>query len=156
MQFQNLKNISELKLPSASIIASNYPSSTPVLDAKASTSLASALRSVRRTFRDSDKYTSAERAIYSAAPASVQSSISVSGYAYENIITQLWYSSNVPKSVQSVVSNQMSAVSSAGQAIITKDEAKSTSSSSAAGARITALGVAGVVGVVGGVFAAAM
>jgi hypothetical protein len=62
----------------------------------------------------------------------------------------------VPKSVQSVVSNQMSAVSSAGQAIITKDEAKSTSSSSAAGARITALGVAGVVGVVGGVFAAAM
>jgi hypothetical protein len=139
----------ELTSPSGSVISSFYPSSTPKIKGAQSTSLASALHSVESSWYDSPAYTSADIAIFSAAPSSVQSSISKSGYYYKEITTQTWYTKNVPHAVQTAVAAEISAIDSAAAKII----GTPSSTSKGAGARATGLGVAGMVGVFGGVLA---
>ena len=133
---------------SGSVISEFYPTSTPNIPAKASTSLASALHSVQSTWLDSPKWTSARDAIYSAAPTAAQSSIDKSGYAYGDIVTQSWYTKNVPKAVQTDVKKEIEAINSAAAKIV-----GTPSSTSKGGAAKTGVPVAAALGIVGGVLA---
>ena len=76
-------------------------------------------------------------------------SISKSGFFYEDITSEAWYTKSVPHAVQTAVAAQASAIDSVAFKIV----GTPTSSSKGAGARATGLGMAGVVGVVGGVVA---
>lgn len=105
---------------------------------------------VESSWEDSKAYTSAQEAIFSAAPSSVVASFSVSGFYYEDITSQPWYTKSVPHAVQTAVAGEISAFDSAAAKFI----GTASSTSKGAGARPTGLGVAGVVGVVGGVLAA--
>jgi copper(I)-binding protein len=128
---------------SASVISDFYPSSTPHLNAAQSTSLASALYSVESTWTDSPAYTSAVEAIYSAAPSSVRSSIDASGYYYEQITSQAWYTKSVPGAQKTAISKQIAAIDSAAAKIV------GTATSSGKGAMRTAAPVfAGAIGIV--------
>jgi hypothetical protein len=135
--------------PSGSVISSFYPSSTPSIPAALSTTLASALHSVETSWRNSPAYTSANEAIFSAAPSSVQSSISKSGYYYKDVMTQSWYTKNVPQTVQTAVSGEVSAIDSVAEKLL----GTPTSSSKGAAERTAVPLVVGVMGVVGGVLA---
>jgi hypothetical protein len=110
--------------------------------------LASALHSVETTWRDSPQYTSANEAIFSAAPSSVQSSISKSGYYYGQITSQAWYTKSVPHAIQTAVAGEVSAIDSAAEKVI------GTASSKGGAAMRTAAPIMGAVAVLGGVFAA--
>jgi hypothetical protein len=137
------------KKPSGSVISSFYPSTTPSIPAALSTTLASALHSVETTWRDSPAYTSANEAIFSAAPSSVQSSISKSGYYYKDVMTQSWYMKNVPQAVQTAVSGEVSAIDSVAEKLL-----GTLTSSSKGGAERTAVPLAmGIMAIVGGVLA---
>ncbi|KAG0645116.1 hypothetical protein D0Z07_9111 [Hyphodiscus hymeniophilus] len=139
----------------ASAISSFYPSSTPSLNGAQSTSLAKALLSVESSWYDTPAYTSAQAAIYSAAPSSVQKSIESSGYLYNDLTSQDWYTKSVPHAVQTAVAGEIKAFDSAAEKIIgTATSSSSKGVGARARARATGLGVAGVVGVVGGVLAA--
>lgn len=127
------------------MISSFFPSSTPHIDAKASTSLASALNSVETKWRDTPAYTSAGEAIYSAAPTKLQPSIATSGYIYEQVTTETWYTKNVPKAVQTAIDGHVSSIISVEQKVL----GTGTSTSKAGAAQQTGMAVAGVVGVVG-------
>jgi len=128
----------------ASVLTSYYGTHVPsTLSASQSTALASAIRSVQSTWWDSPKYTSADEAIYSAAPPSAQSSMSASGFVYELITTETWYTKNVPTAVQSDVVAEISAVKSMVSAVA------GSASKGAAAARVTGRAVVGVLGVAG-------
>lgn len=129
-------------LSSSSVIAAFYPTSTPDIPASKSTALASALFSVQSSWVDSPVYTSVQNAIYSAAPSSVQASISSSGYIYESITTNAWFT-KVPQALQSAVTSEFSALDNAAESII------GTSTSTGGAARVTEVALAGAVGVVG-------
>jgi hypothetical protein len=131
------------------LISAYYPNDQPTIAAAASTSLASALYSVESSWQGSPQYTSANAAIYSAAPADVKSSIDSSGYYYRSITGQDWYTKSVPQAVQTAVAGEISAFSSVGAKIL----GTSTSSGNAA-ARTAAPMIVGAMGLVGGVFAA--
>lgn len=143
----------ESKLDVGSII-SDYYTSTPSLAPAASTSLASLFNSIETSWTNNPAYTSAQTAIYDAAPTSIQASISASGYNYKDIVTQSWYTKSVDKKIQSAVSVQISAIDSAAAKIV--GTPTSSSSKGAGAARQTGLGVAGMVGVVGGVLGAVL
>ncbi|CZR63641.1 uncharacterized protein PAC_13538 [Phialocephala subalpina] len=132
-----------------SVISSFYPNSTPKINGAQSTSLASALHSVETTWRDSPAYTSANEAIYSAAPSSVLSSISKSGYYYREITSQAWYTKSVPHAVQTAVAEEISAIDSAASKIL-----GTISSTGAAAPMRTAAPIMGAVAIAGGIFAA--
>jgi hypothetical protein len=83
-----------------------------------STSLASALHSVETSWQGSPQYTSANAAIYSAAPDDVKSSIDSNGYYYRSITGQDWYTKSVPHAVQTAVVGEISAFSSVGAKIL--------------------------------------
>jgi hypothetical protein len=125
------------------VISEFYPSSTPKVAASVSTALASVLNSVQSTWTDSPAWTSARDAIYSAAPSSVQSSISKSGYVYKDITSQSWYTKSVPKAVQTAVAGEVSAVDSAASKIL------ATATRKGDAPKQTRMAVAGMVGVVG-------
>ena len=110
-----------------------------------STSLASALHSVQTSWEDSKEFTSAENAIISAAPSDVASSISKSGFAYKDITSQDWYTKSVPKSDQSAVSKEISAIDS----VYTHVLGTVSSTGGVAPAKVTGVAVMGMVGVVG-------
>ena len=67
---------------SASLISEYYPNEEPTIKPAASTSLASALYSVETSWQGRPQYTSANAAIYSAAPDDAKSSIDSDGYYY--------------------------------------------------------------------------
>ncbi|KAK0105020.1 hypothetical protein ONS95_004611 [Cadophora gregata] len=137
----------DLNVPS--VISAFYPDETPKIDAKASTSLASALHSVESTWENSNKYTSAIAAIYSAAPTAAQASISKSGYEYDALTTESWYTKDVPKAIQTDVADYRKAINSAAAKIV------GTPSTSSSGCMKTGVPmVVGAMGVVGGVWAA--
>lgn len=143
--------ISFLKLTSSSpsVISDFYSNPTLSISAAASTSLASALASVQSTWLDSNKWTSARDAIYSAAPTAAQASISKSGYQYDALTTQSWYTKNVPKAIQTDVANYGKALDSAAAKIV------GTPSTSSSGCMATGVPMmVGAMGVVGGVLAA--
>ncbi|TVY50565.1 hypothetical protein LCER1_G007776, partial [Lachnellula cervina] len=117
--------------------------STPKVAASVSTALASALNSVQSTWNDSPAWTSAQSAIYSAAPSSAQSSIAKSGYAFKQLTSQAWYTKSVPHAVQTAVAGEVSAIDSAASKIL------ATATSKGDAPRQTGMAVAGVVGVVG-------
>jgi hypothetical protein len=75
--------------PSGSVISDFY-TSTPKINGAQSTSLASALWSIQSSWSDTPAYTSAYDAIVSAAPSSLQASISKSGWTIQDISTQAW------------------------------------------------------------------
>ncbi|KAE8446470.1 hypothetical protein EG329_011933 [Mollisiaceae sp. DMI_Dod_QoI] len=131
-----------------SVISSFYPSSTPKLNGAQSTSLASALHSVETTWRDSPAYTSANEAIYSAAPSSVKSSIDKSGYYYGEITSQAWYTKSVPHAVQTAVAGEISAIDSAAEKVL------GTISSKGTAPMRTAAPIMGAMAIAGGIFAA--
>lgn len=79
----------------------------------------------------------------------MQSSIDKSGYAYDDIITQSWYTKNVPKAVQTDVKKEIEAINSAAAKIV-----GTPTSTSKGGALRTGVPMAmGALGVVGGVLA---
>ncbi|KUJ08211.1 uncharacterized protein LY89DRAFT_691109 [Mollisia scopiformis] len=133
----------------ASVISAFYPTSTPSLNGAQSTSLASLLNSVQSTWEDSASYTSANEAIYSAAPSSVQSSIDKSGYYYGQITSQAWYTKSVPGAIQTAVAKEISAIDSAAEKVL-----GTASSTGAAAAMRTAAPIMGAVALAGGIFAA--
>lgn len=111
---------------------------------KYATSLATALYSVETSFGERDDYTSIVDAIWSAASKDggdkVLASMSASYWNWGDITTDGWYTSNVPKALQTEVLNYDSAWESA----ITKVEAKATATGNAAAPRCTGMAVAGV------------
>ncbi|KAH7311093.1 hypothetical protein BKA65DRAFT_518585 [Rhexocercosporidium sp. MPI-PUGE-AT-0058] len=137
----------DLNVPS--VISAFYPDETPKIDAKASTSLASALNSVQSTWENSNKFTSAIAAIYSAAPAAAQASLSKSDFVYDALTTQSWYTKDVPKAIQTDIADYRKAINSAAAKIV------GTPSTSSSGCMATGVPmVVGAMGVVGGVWAA--
>ncbi|KAG4444005.1 hypothetical protein IFR05_000465 [Cadophora sp. M221] len=136
----------DLNVPS--VISDFYPSETPKIDAKASTSLASALHSVESTWENSDKFTSAIAAIYSAAPSAAQASLSKSNFVYDALTTQSWYTKDVPKAIQTDIADYRKAINSAAAKIV------GTPSTSKSGCMATGVPmVVGAMGVVGGMLA---
>jgi hypothetical protein len=113
-----------------------------------STSIASAFLSIQSSWRNSPAYTSANSAIFSAAPKAVQSSISKSQYGYREIMTQTWYSKNVPKAIQTAVAGELSALDSAAAKIL------GTKTSTGMAARTAVPMAVGAMGIIGGVIAA--
>ncbi|KAL5325477.1 hypothetical protein ACEPPN_006603 [Leptodophora sp. 'Broadleaf-Isolate-01'] len=139
----------QLTSPSPSVISEFYPSETPKIDAKASTSLASALNSVQSTWQNSNKFTSAIAAIYSAAPTAAQASLSKSNFEYDALTTQSWYTKGVPKAIQTDIADYRKAIHSAAAKIV------GTPSTSSSGCMATGVPlVVGAMGVVGGMLAA--
>lgn len=119
-------------------------SSTPTwATGKYVTSLATALYSVETSFVGRDDYTSIINAIWSAASKDggdeVVASLSASYWNWGDITTDGWYTSNVPKALQTEVLEYDSAWESA----ITKVEAKATATGNAAAPRCTGMAVAG-------------
>jgi len=91
----------------AAMISSYYPTSTPSFSNSAQmTSLASALYSVNHPFTDSPQYTSMVSAIYAATPSAAQASISKSGFLYNDVVTNSWYSTGVPDSAKKVLTSE--------------------------------------------------
>jgi len=134
----------------ASVISYFYGTTpTPTVAASISTSLASALHSVQTSWEDSPAYTSAQSAIISAAPSDVAESISKSGFIYQDITSEDWYTKSVPKSDQSAVSKEIGAINS----VFTHIVGTVTSTGGVAPAKITGVAVMGVVGVVGAMVA---
>ncbi|KAH6665168.1 hypothetical protein B0J14DRAFT_680950 [Halenospora varia] len=132
----------------ASVISAFYPTKTPSLAPAASTSLASALQSVKTSFENSPQWTSAAAAIISAAPSSAKASISSSGFHWAAITGQEWYTKSVDGAQRSVVAAQESRYDSVAAKIV------GTATSTAAASRVT--GAIGMVGVVGGVVMAGL
>jgi hypothetical protein len=93
---------------------------------------------------DSPAFTSANSAINSAAPSAIEASIAKSGFYYDELTTQTWYT-KVPKAQQTAVAGYISAFDS----VVEKFVGTATSTSKGDAARQTGLGVAGVVGVMG-------
>ncbi|CZT12294.1 uncharacterized protein RAG0_16166 [Rhynchosporium agropyri] len=139
----------DLNFPS--VISEFYPSETPKIDGKASTSLAEALHSIQSTWQNSNKFTSARNAIYSAAPTGeVQSSLAKSGWNYGQVTTQKWYK-DVPQAQKTDIADYRKAIDSAAAKII------GTPGKSKNGCMPTGVPMMmGAVGVVGGVVMAAM
>lgn len=103
------------------------------------------------TWTDSPKWTSARDAIYSAAPSSAISSISKSGYRFDELTTQAWYTKSVSKAVQTDIANELKALDSAASKVLGP---LATQTSKGGAVKTGAAGVAGVVvGVVGGLVA---
>lgn len=113
-----------------------------------STSIAKAFLSIQSSWRDTPAFTSAESAIISALPTSLQASVSKSGYGYRAITGQAWYTKNVPKAVQTAIAGELSAFDSAQAKIL------GTSTSKGAAARTAVPIAVGAMGIMGGVLAA--
>ncbi|CAN8099875.1 unnamed protein product [Discula destructiva] len=111
---------------------------------KYATSLATALYSVETSFGMRDDYHTIVNAIWSAASKDggdeVLASMSASYWNWAGITTNGWYTSNVPKALQTEVLNYDSAYGSAYSSV----EAKATATGNAAAPRCTAMAVAGV------------
>ncbi|KAL3421259.1 hypothetical protein PVAG01_07704 [Phlyctema vagabunda] len=132
-----------------SIIHEFYPSETPSVAASVSTALASALWSVQSTWDNSPAQTSVQAAIFSAAPTSVQKSITESGYAYREIVTQAWFTKSVPKALQTAVQKEISAIESAASSVI----GTGTSKAAAPTRGVEAVVIGAAVGLVGAAMA---
>ncbi|KAL2062013.1 hypothetical protein VTL71DRAFT_6279 [Oculimacula yallundae] len=138
----------DLNVPS--VISQFYTQTSLGIEAKASTSLASALHSVESTWQNSPKFTSAIAAVYSAAPSSASASLTRS-FNYADLTAQKWYTKDVPKGAQTDIANYIKAVDSAAAKIV------GTPSTSKSGCMPTGAPVMlGAVGVIGGVVMAAM
>lgn len=110
---------------------------------KYATTLASALYSVQTSFIERSDYGSIITAIYSAASKGgddVAASISASEWDWGSITTAGWYTSNVPKSLQTEVAKYDKAWDSA----VSSVEAKATATGNAAAAKCTGMALAGV------------
>lgn len=131
-------------------VITHFYSSTPTLQPAQSTTLASLYNSLELSWQANPASKSADIAITSAAPSSLSSSLSKSGYHYKQLTTESWYTKSVDKAIQTQVINYISALDSA--------EAKvyPTSTSKGGVPRVTGLGVAGVLGIVGGVLGAVL
>jgi len=105
---------------------------------------------VQTSWEGSPQYTSANAAIYSAAPDNLKSSINNDGYYYGSITGQDWYTKSVPLAVQTAVAGEISAFDSVAEKILST----ATSTGNAAPARTAAPIIVGAMGLVGGVFAA--
>ncbi len=109
--------------------------------------------SVESTWTDSPQFTSALEAVYSAAPASVQSYLRT-GQWDDALTAQPWFTA-VPSAAQQALSSQEAALESVQYAIL---GTPTTGSRNAAPARATGMGVAAAaaaagVGVVGAMVA---
>ena len=131
--------------PSGSVISDFFPSSTPSLPAGASSTLATALASVQSSWTTAAAYTSFNEAVYSAAPSSIKSSISKSGFYYDDVVTADWFTKSAPKEVQSAVGSYLSAVDKVENSVFSQVETKTSKGVAAAGATgVPAVGVMGV------------
>jgi len=128
-----------------SSVLSEFYSSPPTVTGSQLTALASALVSVESTWTDSPKYTSVLEAIYSAAPASVQSYLRT-GTWYDSLTAQPWFT-GVPGSAQSALSSQEAALISAEYAVLGTPTSTNAAPARATGAMAAA--AAGAVGLVG-------
>jgi len=126
-------------------VLSEFYSSPPSVTGSQLTLLASALASVESTWTNSPQFTSALDAVYSAAPASVQSYLRTGQWG-DSLTAQPWFTA-VPAAAQQALSSQQAALDSAQYAIL----GTPTTTGSKNGARATGMGaaVAGAVGVVG-------
>lgn len=105
---------------------------------------------MQTSWEGSPQYTSANAAIYSAAPDNLKPSINNDGYYYGSITGQDWYTKSVPLAVQTAVAGEISAFDSVAEKILST----ATSTGNAAPARTAAPIIVGAMGLVGGVFAA--
>ncbi|KAM3065010.1 hypothetical protein ACMFMG_001219 [Clarireedia jacksonii] len=133
-------------------VITEFFSTTPTVPAGASTTLASALNSVHTKWQDSPAFTSAENAIFSAAPSSLQASLSKSGWNWNEVATASWFTKEAPKSVQKDVQSYTSAIDSVVSSVNSKIATET--SKGAAGARQTGGVAVGVMGVMAAVVGA--
>lgn len=100
---------------------------------------------MQTAWKDTPTYTSVDQAVYSAAPTSLQASIATSGFIYEDITKETWYTKDVPKAIQTAIAEHVSSITS----VEGKFLGTGTSTSKGGAAQQTRMAVAGLVGVVG-------
>ncbi|ESZ94178.1 hypothetical protein SBOR_5456 [Sclerotinia borealis F-4128] len=137
-------NAAKTSVNVGAVISQFFPSSTPSLPAGASSTLATALASVDNAWTTAPAFTSFNRAIYSAAPSSLQSSLSQSGYIYEKIATADWFTKKAPKDVQKAVNSYISAVAKVENSVFSKVATETSKAAAAAATGVPAVGVMGV------------
>ncbi|KAK4186010.1 hypothetical protein QBC35DRAFT_502435 [Podospora australis] len=108
------------------------------------TPLATGLYAVEKSFHENDKYISVHTVIASAMthapnPDAVYSSVSASGYRYEEIVTEEWYKKNVPKDAQKIVEEYNSAADAVWKSV---EDAATRSTNHGAGPQCTGMAVA--------------
>ncbi|KAI9641610.1 hypothetical protein NHQ30_009463 [Ciborinia camelliae] len=123
-------------------VISQFFTSTPSLPAGASSTLATALASANYAWTTATAFTSFDVAVYSAAPSSLQSSLSESGYYYKDIVTADWFIKKAPKDVQKAVSSYLRTVESVESSVFNKVATETSKGAAATG--IPAVGVMGV------------
>ncbi|KAJ8068976.1 hypothetical protein OCU04_002656 [Sclerotinia nivalis] len=130
-------------------VISRFFSSTPTLPAGASSTLATALASVDYAWTTAAAFTSFNKAVYSAAPSSLQSSLSKSGYHYAEVATADWFTKKAPKDAQKAVSSYLSAVGKVESSVFSKVATETSKGAGAAATGVPAVGVMGVAFAVG-------
>ncbi|RAL64965.1 hypothetical protein DID88_001555 [Monilinia fructigena] len=123
-------------------VISQFFISTPSLPAGASSTLATALASVDNAWTTAPAFTSFVDAVFSAAPTSLQSSLSKSGFLYDDIVTADWFTKKAPKDVQKSVNNYLSSVDKIESSVFSK--VATETSKGAAPTGVPAVGVMGV------------
>ncbi|PQE17864.1 hypothetical protein CJF30_00010373 [Rutstroemia sp. NJR-2017a BBW] len=98
---------------------------------------------------DSPAFTSARDAIYSAAPSSLQASLSASGWYYEDVVTASWFTKSAPKSVQKDMQSYISTIGAVESSVFSK--VATETSKGGVPARQTGAVAAAVVGAVAAV-----
>ncbi|THV44436.1 hypothetical protein BGAL_0643g00020 [Botrytis galanthina] len=127
----------------ASVI-SEFFTATPTLPGGALSTLATALASVENSWTTQAAFTSFIDAIDSAAPSSVASSISKSGFYYNEIVTADWFTKKAPKDVQKAVSTYLSNVDKVESSVWSKVASETSKGAAAAATGVPAVGVMGV------------
>ncbi|KAB8296433.1 hypothetical protein EYC80_009176 [Monilinia laxa] len=123
-------------------VISNFFSPTPSLSAGASSTLATALASVNNAWTTAPAFTSFVEAVFSAAPTSLQASLSKSGFLYEDVATADWFTKKAPKDIQKSLSNYLSSVDKVESSVFNK--VATETSKGAAPTGVPAVGVMGV------------
>ena len=94
------------------MITSFYPTATPTLLPQVSTTLASSLLAVESSWFSSPEQLAVDAAIMSAAPVATAASFVLNGYVYQDITTEVWYMTGVPKRLQDEVMSYIGAIES--------------------------------------------
>ncbi|KAF7899642.1 hypothetical protein EAF00_003978 [Botryotinia globosa] len=132
----------------ASVISEFY-TITPTIPGGALSTLATALASVENSWTTQAAFTSFIDAIDSAAPSSVASSISKSGFHYNEIVTADWFTKKAPKDVQKAVSTYISNLDKVQSSVWSKVESETSKGFAAATTGVPAVGAIGVAVVAG-------
>jgi hypothetical protein len=136
--------------PSASVISEFFVSTTPSLPAGASSTLATALASINSGWTTAAAFTSFKDALYSAAPSSLQESLSQSGFIYNDVVTADWFTKSAPKAVQTAVNSYLSKVEKVEESVFSKVATETSKGAAATGAPvIMGVALAAGLGVVG-------